>query len=96
MRARSEAVEAAGRPITAIQVVAFTCAVGLMGACIGATSGWFQTALKEAWAAATGIDFKSFVPYATTLIAGHWLLAAGMATLFFAMPVAVYLAIVKD
>jgi hypothetical protein len=32
LRARREAAEAAGRPITATQVVAFACAVGLIGA----------------------------------------------------------------
>ena len=96
MRARWEAVEAAGRPITAIQAVAFTCAVGLMGACIGATSGWFQAALKETWATVAGIDLKSFVPYARALVSAHWMLAACAATLFFVMPVAVYLAIVKE
>jgi hypothetical protein len=38
LRARREAAEAAGRPITAVQVIAFACAVGLLGACFGATS----------------------------------------------------------
>ena len=42
MRARREAAEAAARPITAAQVVALACAVGLIGACFGATSTWFQ------------------------------------------------------
>src|SRR5690242_1925729 len=37
LRARREAAEAAGRPITAAQLVAFGCAVGLFGACFGAT-----------------------------------------------------------
>ena len=41
LRARREAAAAAGRPITATQVMAFACAVGLIGACFGATSTWF-------------------------------------------------------
>ncbi len=36
MRARREALETVARPITAIQVAAFACALVLMGACIGA------------------------------------------------------------
>ena len=84
MRARREAVETAGRPITAIQVAAFACAMALMGACIGATSSWFQSALN------------TFIPYATALIEGHWLLAACMAATIFVVPVAVCLAAGKD
>src|ERR1700722_17820032 len=38
LRARREAVETAGRPITAVQVIAVACAFGLLGACFGATS----------------------------------------------------------
>ena len=64
MRARREAVEAAGRPITAIHVAAFACAMVLMGACIGATSSWFQAGLKWAWAEIAGFDLKTFIPYA--------------------------------
>jgi hypothetical protein len=44
IRARREATKTAGRPITAIQVIALACAVGLLGACFGATSLWFQSA----------------------------------------------------
>jgi hypothetical protein len=96
MRARREAVEAAGRPITAIQVAAFACALVLMGACIGATSSWFQGTLKWAWAEIAGFDVKAFIPYATALIAGHALLVACMLAMVFVVPVAVYLAIGKD
>lgn len=96
MRARREAMDAAGRPITAVQVVAFASAMVLMGACIGATSNWFQSALKAAWKAAAGIDWKAVVPYATTLIAQHALLATCMVAMLFVLPVALYLAIGKD
>jgi hypothetical protein len=96
MRARREAVETAGRPITAIQVAAFACAMGLMGACIGATSSWFQAALKSGWASVTGFDVKAFIPYATALIEGHGLLAAGMVAMILVVPVAVYLAVGKE
>jgi hypothetical protein len=96
MRARQEAVAAVGRPITAVQVAAFACAAGLMGACIGATSSWFQAALKWVRAEVTGVDVKAFVPYAAALIAAHGLLAACMAAMVFVVPAAVYLAIGKD
>lgn len=88
MRARREAVEAAGRPITVVQVAAFACAAGLMGACIGATSSWFQSALQ--WAR------DGFVPYAESFITGHWLLAICMMAMVLVLPVAVYLVAGKD
>jgi hypothetical protein len=96
MRARREAVEAAGRPITAIQVAAFACAIALMGACVGATSSWFQAGLKWTWAEITGFDLKTFIPYATGLIASHGLLAAAMIAMVLVVPVAVYLAVAKE
>lgn len=96
MRARREAVAAVGRPITAIHVAAFACAMGLMGACIGATSSWFQAALKWSWDEMTAFDPATFIPYATALIASHGWLAACMAAMVFVIPVAVYLAVGKD
>jgi hypothetical protein len=96
MRARREAMEAVGRPITAVQLAAFACSLLLMGACIGATSDWFQVALKWTWAQITGFDVKAFIPYATALIAGHILLAVCMLAMVFVVPVAVYLAFSKD
>lgn len=41
-KAWNEAAAAAGRPITAVQVLAFAGAAGVAGACYGATSEWFQ------------------------------------------------------
>lgn len=96
MRARREALETVARPITAIQVAAFACVMVLMGACIGATSHWFQSGLNWVWAQITGFDLKTFIPYATALISGHILLALCMAAMVFVVPVAVYLAIGKD
>lgn len=96
MRARREAMAAAGRPITAVQVAALAFAVGLMGACIGATSSWFQEALKGAWAEAAEFDPGTLLPYAAGLIEGHGLLAACLAAMIVLAPVAVYLAIGKD
>src|SRR5229473_5634215 len=65
LRARREAAEAAGRPITAAQVIAFACAIGLLGACIGATSAWFQSTLHWIASSVAGFDLKAFLPSST-------------------------------
>lgn len=96
MRARREALDAVGRPITAVHVAALACTVGLLGACIGATSSWFQAALRWTWGEVTSFSPGALLPYATALIEGHGLLAACMAAMIFVVPVAVYLAIGKD
>jgi hypothetical protein len=84
MRARREAVKTAGRPITVAQVLAFACAVGLTGACFGATSTWFQDELRLLW------------PALVASILTHGLLAAGMVALVLLVPAAVYLAVRRD
>lgn len=93
MRARREAVKAAGRPITAVQIAAFACAMVLMGACIGATSSWFQSGLQ--WVRGQ-IDPAKLVPSAIALIETHGLLVAATAAMVFVVPVAVYLAVGRD
>jgi hypothetical protein len=87
LRERREAAETAGRPISAAQVVAFACAVGLLGACFGATSTWFQSALR--WIA-------SSLPSATVLLVQHSALVLAMALVLFLVPTAVYLVLGKD
>jgi hypothetical protein len=96
LRARREAAEAAGRPITAAQVIAFACAVGLLGACFGATSTWFQSALRWVGSSVTGFDVRAFLLSATTLLSEHGALILAMAVLLFLVPTAVYLALGKD
>src|SRR5258708_5531639 len=58
IRARKEAAEAAGRPITAAQAVAFACMVGVLGALIGATFGATSTSL-QAWLKAAFVRVES-------------------------------------
>jgi len=87
LRARREAAETAGRPISAAQVVAFACAVGLLGACFGATSTWFQSVVR--WIA-------SNLPSATALLVQHSALVLAMALVLFLVPTAVYLVLGKD
>lgn len=89
MRARREAIETVSRPITAIQVVAFAVTLVVLGACIGATSSWFQAGLKWAWGQISTINLA-------TMIAGHGWLFAAMIAMVFVVPVAVYLAVGKD
>ena len=89
MRARREAIEAVSRPITAIQVAAFAVALVLLGACIEATSGWFQAGLKWAWGQISTVNL-------TAMIAGHGWIFAAMIAMVFVVPVAVYLAVGKD
>lgn len=84
LRARREAAEAAGRPITAVQVVAFGCVAVLLGACIGATSTWFQQALREL----PGIAIR--------VATEHGVLLLMAAALLLVVPAAVYVAVSKD
>lgn len=89
LRARREAAEAASHAITATQVVALTCVVGLLGACFGATSIWFQSMLRAIASSLSGVDVVA-------LVTGHGLLAAGMVVVLFVVPAAVYLAMGPD
>jgi hypothetical protein len=88
LRARREAAAAAGRPITATQVLAFACAVGLIGACFGATSPWFQAGVRSLME----FDFRALA----AMVAQHGALAGGMAAVIFVIPAAVYFALGRD
>jgi hypothetical protein len=96
LRARREAVEAAGRPITAVQVVAFACAVGLLGACLGATSTWFQSALRRIASSAANFDVAAFLSATTMLFVEHGALVLGLIAIVFLVPTVVYVALGRD
>jgi hypothetical protein len=96
LRARREAVEAAGRPITAVQVIAFACAVGLLGACMGATSTWFQLALRRFASNAVSFDVAAFLTATTTLFVEHGALVLGLIAVVFLVPTVVYVAFGRD
>lgn len=85
LRARREDVHTAARPITAAHSIAGACAAGLLGACFGATSSWFQSALKWAGTNLAGLD-------AAGLIARHGALASGVGAVLFLIPAAAWLA----
>jgi hypothetical protein len=89
MRARREDTKAAGRPITAVQVMALACAVGLLGACFGATSLWFQSALSRAQSTLASFSAAAF-------LAQHGLIVLAMAAVLLLVPGAVYLALGKE
>ncbi len=84
VRARREAARAAGRPITAAQVIAFSCAAALLGACFGATSAWFQSVVA-------GFDGRT----ALAILAEHGALVLAAALLLL-IPAAFWLAIGRD
>jgi hypothetical protein len=96
LRARREAAQTAGRPITAAQVIAFACTIGLLGACFGATSTWFQSALARITSATIGFEGKSILPSATALMAEHGALVLATAAVLFVVPAAVYWALLRD
>jgi hypothetical protein len=80
MRARREAAEAANRPIIAVQVAAFVCAVGLLVGCCRAASIWLSPVLARI---ASGM-------------LEHAVLALAMAAVLFLVPAGVYLALGRD
>ncbi len=92
MRARREAVEAAGRPITAAQVIAFGAAMGLLGACFGATSLWFQAGVRYVAA----VDKGAWLAFATAFLAEHGALVLGTAAAVVVLPTAVFVALGRD
>jgi hypothetical protein len=89
LRARREAAKVAGRPITAAQILALASAAGLAGACFGATSAWFQEALRR-----VATDFGA-LPLQHLLV-DHTVAATVGAALLLLVPAAVVVAILRD
>ena len=89
LRARQEAAKTAARPITATQLIAGACGVGLMGACFGATSAWFQSALRGVGVTLVEFDW-------TGELMAHGALILGMAAVLFLVPVAAWLAMRRE
>lgn len=96
VRARREAAQAAGRPITAAQVIAFACAMGLFGACFGATSAWFQSALRHTASSLAAIKVQTLLPFAAAFAAEHAALMLGMAAILLIVPAAVYFTMLRE
>jgi hypothetical protein len=96
MRARREATQAAGRPITAAQVVALACAMGLFGACFGATSAWFQSALRGSASSLAAIRLQAPLAFAAAFAVQHGALLLAMAAILLVVPAAVYCTMLRD
>ena len=96
MRARREAAQAAGRPITAAQVIAFACAMSLLGACFGATSAWFQSVLRRTASSLAGFKFQALRPFAIAFVTAHGALFLGMAAILLVVTAAVYLTLLRE
>jgi len=96
IRARREATQAAGAPITALQVVAFSCAIALVGACFGATSAWFQSVLGWVTTSLAGADYKGFFASMFTLLAEHTALAVAMVAIVLVLPAAILIALGRE
>jgi hypothetical protein len=85
LKARREASQAAARPITIVELIAVACTVGLLGACFGATSEWFQAGLRWLQSGFSGFDFVQ-----------HAALAVGMGAVLLLVPAAAWLAMRKE
>src|SRR5215472_4498808 len=92
LRVRREAAEAAGRPITVAQMVAFGCAMGLLGACIGASSEWFQTAFRWAHSALNVVGADKVA----AILSGHLVIAGAIGGVFLLVPAVLYFAVGRD
>jgi hypothetical protein len=77
-------------------VLALACVVGLLGACFGATSAWFQSALARITQYAADVKIHALLPSVMALIAEHGALALAVAALLLLVPAAVCLAIFRD
>jgi hypothetical protein len=96
LRARHEAAEAANRPMTAAQAMAFVGAVGLLGVCFRAAYPWLQSALGRITSSVAGLDTSAWLAPATRLLAEHGALALAMAAVLLLVPAAAYLAMGRD
>jgi hypothetical protein len=68
----------------------------LLGACVGATSTWFQSALKRIASNAASFDVAAFLTAVSTMFVEHGALVLGLVALVFLVPTAVYVALGRD
>jgi hypothetical protein len=96
LKAWREAVHSAGIPITAVQVLALAGAAGLLGACFGATSAWFQGTLRWLGGMRPALDLSGAMQAATAALAGHGLLVLAAVAAILLIPAAFYFALGRD
>ncbi len=95
-RARREAAQAAGRPITVAQVLAFACAMAVLGACFGATSAWFQAALRRTGSTLSSLKLTALLPIAQSFAADHAALLLAMASIVVVIPASIYFTLLRE
>jgi len=86
VRARREAVAKAMAPISFAQMIGFGCALGIAGACFGASSIWLQSVLARVVTGLSGENVRALV----ALSAQHGFVIAG-AVLIVLVPAAAWL-----
>jgi predicted anti-sigma-YlaC factor YlaD len=96
LQARREAAAAAGRPITAVQLIAFASAVAFLGACFGATSTWFQSTFRRIVSSVGVPDATAFLHSASAFLTQHGAFVLGVTAMLLLIPTAVYLALARD
>lgn len=96
VRARREALESASRPITIAQAIAIACAVGVLGACFGATSAWFQAAFQWTAANLARIDLKHALVATTGFATQHAAVIVGLAAVLLVVPAAFLIAVGRE
>lgn len=96
LRARREAAEIAQRPMTVAQILAFACAVGLLGACFGAVATWFPSALGKIGSTLAVFKMEPLVQVAMSLMAEHGILLVTVLAVVLLIPAAACLAILRD
>ena len=67
LRARQEDARQVSRPMTAVQLIAFSALVGVTGAVFGATTEWFQRSLKSVGTLVAGFFGGVSVPSVPSL-----------------------------
>jgi hypothetical protein len=93
LRARQDAVRTVVRPITVAQAVAVASAVGVLGAVFGATTTWFQNAVRGLGATVASWSLPALPEAVSATITGQWMLLAGATLALVITPIAVYLAV---
>lgn len=96
LRARREAAEAAARPMTAAQVVAFICAAGLVIVYFRAATGWFESAFGRVASGMASFEVDGLFTSAIKLVTEHGALALAMAAVFFVLPAAAFFAMGRE
>jgi len=92
LRARADATRLAERPITVAQAIAFAAIVGMLGAVLGASLPWVQSAIAATKGALAHLDPRQ-IPVPSefwTVFADHTGMVAAVGACAMLMPVVLY------